>query len=294
MRSRTKTTTWRQGFARLATLWLIGCLAAGGLLLAKGMAAGPPQPRLQTKAIEQVKVGDWVLAKDPGHAGPPTAHKVLALPRNWTEHIVHVRMIGGGEVESTRMHPFWVQGSGWTRAKDLKAGDRLVDQSDHLVEVSSIRVEDRTTGTFNLTVDGVHTFYVMAGEGSVLVHNSVMAMGEGEFRDLPNDLSPTVRGPDLGQVQGRQFGRDWLATNQFDPYQPSYVRGWLANEQRQLANGNICEIRNPPGLVMGHGMGTRAEDGFDYSNATLQGEDLNILEESVRSKISITTGGPCP
>src|SRR5207302_822245 len=82
----------------------------------------------RTKAIENVRVGDWVLAKDPTQAGPPTPHKVVALPRNWAEHVVHVHVDGEGQLEATRSHPFWVLGKGWVNADDLRSGDPLVDE----------------------------------------------------------------------------------------------------------------------------------------------------------------------
>jgi hypothetical protein len=89
----------------------------------------------------------------------------------------------------------------------------------------------------------------------------------------------------LGQLQGREFWSDWLTLNQFDPDQPSWVRGWLANEQRAMEFGNIGAPRTPPGMVMGHGLDTRAADGFDYSNAKLTGADINKLEEQMRAAL---------
>ena len=169
----------RRGVARLALVWLLGCLAAGGGLLAAGAnhaaapaAAAGSSARPHTKAIEDVRVGDWVLAKDPGQAGPPTPHRVVALPRNWTEHVAHVRLEGGGELLATRSHPFWAEGRGWVDAADLRAGDRLVDDAGRPAAVAGVEVEERTCDTYNLTVEGVHTYYALAGETPVLVHNA--------------------------------------------------------------------------------------------------------------------------
>jgi len=176
----------RRGFSRLALVWLLGCVSLGGWLVSKSLSSSPEQddtaavqktaidnrPQYVTKNIEDIRVGDYVLAKDPGEAGPPTPHEVVALPRNWTEHVVHVAVEGGGEVEATRMHPFWVEGSGWTDAKDLKAGDKLKDDQGQPVVIRRVWIEDRTTGTYNLTVEGVHTYYVLAGDDPLLVHNA--------------------------------------------------------------------------------------------------------------------------
>lgn len=154
----------------LPLAWLMACLIGGGLLMAKGT---PPSrgPRYVTKNIEDVRVGDWVLAKDPDKPGLPTPHRVMDLPRNWTEHLVHVRLEGGGDVAATRNHPFFVRDRGWVEARDLRVGDRLRDGQDRLVGITGLSEEARTCDTFNLTVQGVHTYYVLAGRTPVLVHN---------------------------------------------------------------------------------------------------------------------------
>ena len=158
--------------AKVAFLWLFGCISVGGFLLSAGRASPePPHFRYATKSIEDVRVGDTVLAKDPAEPGPPTPHKVIALPRNWTEHIVHITVKGGGEIQSTREHPFFTTNRGWVAAKDLSRGDILQGIDGHPIRVSATRIEDRTCGTFNLTVAGLHTFYVLTGNEAVLVHN---------------------------------------------------------------------------------------------------------------------------
>jgi hypothetical protein len=54
----------------------------------------------------------------------------------------------------------------------LKAGDRL--QTDALVVVTVAAVRNYTASmvTYDLTIDGLHTYFVVAGDTSVLVHNT--------------------------------------------------------------------------------------------------------------------------
>lgn len=93
----------------------------------------------------------------------------------------------------------------------------------------------------------------------------------------PEDLAGmSVHGPRLPQQQGRQFREDWLGVNEFDPSQPSHVRGYLKNRRMQGKPGT------PPGKVMAHGHQTPAREGFDYSNSSLSDADLNMLEEIIR------------
>jgi hypothetical protein len=184
-----------RGFAWLPMCLIIAAFTAGGLLLASAVTSPTtkvPERKYVTKNIEDVKVGDWVLAKDPGQAGPPTPHQVMALPRNYTLHIVHVQVEGGGEVQATRNHPFYVDRKGWTEARDLRVGDRLRDEHDCTVIIERLWTEDRQTDTYNLTVEGVHTYYVLAGGFPLLVHN----LNPWDFGNY-NDLSAQSSGDDL-------------------------------------------------------------------------------------------------
>jgi hypothetical protein len=190
-------------FSRLPLVWLICCLAGGGWLMLGGLKpaveshyapavalTADDKPTYITKNIEDIQVGDWVLAKDPDDAGPPTPHRVIGLPRNWTEHVVHIQVKGQGDLQATRTHPFWVAGRGWLQAKDLRVGDRLQDDGSQLLAVTKVRIEDRVADTFNLTVDGVHTYYVLAGDQPVLVHNAVQPFQFGNYNDLVAQSEP--------------------------------------------------------------------------------------------------------
>ncbi|SFW90170.1 hypothetical protein SAMN04489730_7467 [Amycolatopsis australiensis] len=60
----------------------------------------------------------------------------------------------------------------WADAAELKSGDRLDTPGDgHVTVVADRRYPDHVR-TFNLSVDTVHTHYVLAGNTPVLVHNT--------------------------------------------------------------------------------------------------------------------------
>jgi RHS repeat-associated protein len=92
-----------------------------------------------------------------------------------------------------------------------------------------------------------------------------------------------VRG-NLGKEQGREFRTDQLSTYEFDPNQPSHIRGWLKQERRLVEQGRLDAPRTPPGFVQAHGRQTPAQEGFDYSNSRMQTEELNKLEEAMRRR----------
>ncbi|GAA0452943.1 hypothetical protein Ade02nite_01020 [Paractinoplanes deccanensis] len=123
-----------------------------------------------TKPIKDVKVGDVVLATDPrtGEEGP---HSVTAT---WS-HLddLFTLAVNGKKLITTEDHPFWDERDGrWERADQLNPGDLLLDPANHAVFVDGFSTsERRTAAAYNLTVDGLHTYYVLAGNTPVLVHN---------------------------------------------------------------------------------------------------------------------------
>ena len=92
------------------------------------------------------------------------------MHENATFDVVAVTIDGFGTVEATPSHPFWTQ-RGWVPAEGLNEYDRLLDQDGHAVAVRAVTRESRDTATYNLSVDSDRTFFVLAGERAILVHN---------------------------------------------------------------------------------------------------------------------------
>ncbi|GGV50679.1 hypothetical protein GCM10010293_61870 [Streptomyces griseoflavus] len=129
-----------------------------------------------TKDIEEVELGDEVLAANPltGELGP---REVTRLIR--TEDDKHFNMLsiatddGIAELTATHEHPFWSPSQqSWTAAGDLTSGMTLLTDDDRTVIVTANKPFTKHARTYNLTVDDLHTYYVLAGETPVLVHNS--------------------------------------------------------------------------------------------------------------------------
>lgn len=144
------------------------CFPAGTLVL---MADG------STKAIEKVQEGDQVRAEDPSESQVVINRPVVQLHTNWTQHLIHIMVSGDsgrieGELRVTGHHPIWTQNRGWVYAQDLLIGDRLLDAQQGMPVVSYVAPEDVICTTYNLTVQGAHTFFVLAGQIPVLVHNT--------------------------------------------------------------------------------------------------------------------------
>jgi hypothetical protein len=126
------------------------------------------------KAIRDVVVGDLVRATDP-ETGRPSARRVTDTMRHDTRRLVDIT-VAGGRLSSTAGHRFFVEGRGWVLVSALRVDDSLRAPDGTYRTVTA--VEDRAGLTprevYDLTVDGIHTFYVStdgAQPQNLLVHN---------------------------------------------------------------------------------------------------------------------------
>ncbi|WP_406302322.1 polymorphic toxin-type HINT domain-containing protein [Streptomyces sp. NBC_00885] len=160
-----------------------------------------------TKDIEDIKVGEKVLATDP-QTGETGAREVTRLivtddDKHFNELTIATED-GPQKLTATHEHPFWSPSEkGWIQARHLEAGMTLRTDDGTTVEVRRNHSFSKHARTFNLTVDDLHTYYVLAGTTPVLVHNS-------NCPDFNSDLSAAVhyakhvKGVDVRLKRGKQ------------------------------------------------------------------------------------------
>ncbi|MEV4387605.1 polymorphic toxin-type HINT domain-containing protein [Micromonospora sp. NPDC049580] len=164
-----------------------------------------------TKPIEKLKPGDRVVATDP-LTGKTVAKTVVATHINLDLHLTDLTLeVAGGQflVQGTQTHPIWsTDRNEWVDAGELKVGEQLLSAVGKPVSVSAVRSYEGTEVRYNLTVDDIHTYYVLAGNTPVLVHNA-----NGDWfpdRSLPRDQHgnpiPDSEYPhtQLGRKEGRK------------------------------------------------------------------------------------------
>lgn len=76
-----------------------------------------------------------------------------------------------GATIATGEHPFWTVNRGWVFAHELQPGDKLLEPDGKEPTVVSAVESPTLCSTYNLTIEGTHTFFVMDGKTPVLVHN---------------------------------------------------------------------------------------------------------------------------
>ncbi|MFD8965390.1 polymorphic toxin-type HINT domain-containing protein [Streptomyces sp. NPDC059568] len=143
----------------------------------------------KTRDIEDIKPGDKVMAKDPetGESGPRVVTRLIVTEDDKYFNTLSIATADGVEkLTATHEHPFWSPSERrWVEARDLRPGATLLTDDDKTVIVTANRPFAKHARTYNLTVDDLHTYYVLAGQTPVLVHNSTCPTLTSAIHDDP-------------------------------------------------------------------------------------------------------------
>ncbi|MEZ0109022.1 RHS repeat-associated protein [Catenulispora sp. EB89] len=128
-----------------------------------------------TEPIADVKVGDEVENAQPD--GRDEKHRVDQVHVTRTDQdftdLTIATPTGPHTVTGTQNHPYWDATDGkFTDASQLRPGDRLQTTGNDVATVLAVRNYRSSMITYDLTIDGLHTYYVVAGDTPVLVHNT--------------------------------------------------------------------------------------------------------------------------
>jgi len=133
-------------------------------------------------AIEDLEVGDWVLSRN-DESYDDSQQKVIKVFGRTAPHYYHVST-GYDEIDVTEEHPFWLQGKGWTNAKDLKAGNAVATLEGDLL-IRSVERVNQPLKVYNFTVDNTHSYFV--SKNALWVHNANDVCDlSGNIRYVPN------------------------------------------------------------------------------------------------------------
>jgi hypothetical protein len=129
------------------------------------MASGKQKP------IKQVKIGDKVKATDPGTGETENRTVSKLIVHDGKHTMVDIRLADGTKITATDRHPFWdASARRFAYAIDLRAGERVSTADGKALPILATRIYSADVTAYNLTVEGIHTYY--AGVTPVLVHNS--------------------------------------------------------------------------------------------------------------------------
>ncbi|MEV6731575.1 polymorphic toxin-type HINT domain-containing protein [Streptomyces sp. NPDC051364] len=235
------------------------CFLAGTKVLLAGGAA---------KNIEDIALGDEVLATDP-RSGETTKRPVTRLiATNDDKHFNKLNIAtsdGIEELTATYEHPFWSPSqNAWVAAADLAAGMSLRTSSGNTVVVVANEAYTERATTYNLTVGDFHTYYVLAGQTPVLVHNS----GPCEFPWSSGRVSASVRAIDQGRTSitvGSRSEAEEILLGKFQGDGYRNAAGFDGKGTRQYFGSKSGTYHwddqlGADGRVLGHGAGNRDGD----------------------------------
>ncbi|MBT2527746.1 hypothetical protein J7E91_20530 [Streptomyces sp. ISL-99] len=128
--------------------------------------------------IETVRAGDRVTVTDPVRGVTttrPVTNTITTYDDKEFTRLTVRTPAGIRSVTATDTHPFWLTGSGanrWTDAGDIRPGAKLRAPDGAALPVTAVAHHTRRQTTHDLTVEGIHTYYVGVGGQNALVHNN--------------------------------------------------------------------------------------------------------------------------
>ncbi|WP_329028313.1 polymorphic toxin-type HINT domain-containing protein [Streptomyces sp. NBC_00690] len=204
----------------------ITCLIGLGNSFKKGtpvlMADG------STKPIEKIKAGDKVLATEPetGQSLPKTVE--ASLVHN-DDDLIDIRVRTSDDktatISTTAHHLFWDQATNsWKPAGALTNQSQLANPMTLPASVESTQRRPSSMDMYDLTVADFHTYYVLAGETPVLVHNS----------------TPCPTAINLGS-RPAGVGDDWVGRG------ADNGKGIVWQKPGSTGNGDMVRVMDPTG-----------------------------------------------
>ncbi|MYS24663.1 RHS repeat-associated core domain-containing protein [Streptomyces sp. SID4948] len=203
-----------------------------------------------TKPIGKIQPGDKVESGNPETGKNQGGHTVTATLINHDKDLIDltVETSAGHDsvLHTTAKHPFWDDTTHtWVPAGQLLPGHALETASNSHARVMAIRVVAGEADMYNLTVDQLHTYYVLAGTTPILVHNCdvvhephvhVTSMNEARnaartSAGLGDDAVPFLQ--ELGPLKGKYYS---------GMQSPDGLRGWRMDFDPDPASGKGVHI----------------------------------------------------
>lgn len=156
------------------------------------------------KEIQDIRVGDEVYSQNP-KTGEKGLKRVINVFVREVDVLIHIKA-GEEDIETTKFHPFWIEGKGWVEAEDVKPGDRLVLYSGETLGVSEVYQEylQSPVKVYNFEVEDWHTYFV--SEQDVFVHNAegYTSSSNGSGNNGANGKGKNIVGTDFNEIKPTQ------------------------------------------------------------------------------------------
>ncbi|MET9904747.1 RHS repeat-associated core domain-containing protein [Streptomyces sp. NPDC006446] len=218
--------------------------AFGRALKNAGCSFSPSTPVLlkdgKTKPIGKVEPGDQVEAADPITGNHRGAREVTATHVNHDKDLVDVKVRDHNghvrTVHTTSLHRFWDDtAKAWKPAGRLIPGHNVKSEDDSQVVIVAVHARHGQADMHDLTVKELHTYYVLAGETPLLVHNCPM-LGGNALRGIK--VPKSYEGLDIAHVRANHFPGGRGVTPQKDLWPSGMTDSQLENIAQQALKNN--------------------------------------------------------
>ncbi|MFC1429148.1 polymorphic toxin-type HINT domain-containing protein [Streptacidiphilus sp. N1-3] len=213
-----------------------------------------------TLPIRKLKVGDQVEAANPETGKEEGGRTVQHVWINHDKDLLDVTVTAGGGktsvIHTTANHPFWDDTTHtWTRADHLKPHDHLASTHGQHPTVVATKATPGAADRWNLTVQQLHTYYVVAGSIPILVHNT-----NSGYSCYTSVYKTKLDAADFWKSRGTHFRRAnaaLLNDIQSDPALAQHLADTVASAlEDQLTR---YPARAPKGWVWNHALTTQAD-----------------------------------
>lgn len=168
-------------------------------------ATAGSSPRYVTKAIQDIRPDDLVLARDQDGTNV-SLKRVVETYRKTADHLLVLTFIDdrgqSQTLQTTNEHPFWDAGQGvFVAASKLDIGAQVVGPTGEQQRLTASRYEAHPEGVkvFNFQVEGYHTYYVAEPPSAdcslisgmakaILVHNDCESYAKRVLRKPPQGV----------------------------------------------------------------------------------------------------------
>jgi RHS repeat-associated protein len=174
-------------------------IGAAAVLATLGLATGALRSAQPSAALSSPAAA---LAKGSTASAPTRdAENGASRYRAGGEHGATI-LAAGGTITTTFLHPFYDETrTAFVQAQSLHVGDVLQTPTGNAV-ITEVHLYHADTVTYDLTIDGLHTFYVVAGNTPVLVHNC------GDDPGAPNETDASLARDRAEQIQAMREQAD--------------------------------------------------------------------------------------
>ena len=230
------------------------------------------------KNIEDIQVGDWVIADDPTTPGGIEAKQVLETFVRETSALVDL-YVDGEVISTTGEHPFWVTDKGWVEAADLVVGSLLQTEDGRIIDVDGVERREGKFEVYNFKVEGIPTYFV--SDLGILVHNADYS-GTNPFGNLSdNDLiTSSLRPARTGAEESRALQ---ALKKKIDRNNAAFAG---LPKTQETANDIIREVFNSPNPVVKTGTSRNGQPYTDVFNPDT-GRGVRIIDDQFDTFVNL-------